>query len=96
MNSFPSLLLPWQPAGNTISRTRGAKTCTGGLPCWAAAHSPTPTRPPGSLATAVTIAIATTAAASALAAGLGEGAVSRDVLGGGGEYVPGRVEVLMR
>lgn len=68
----------------------------GGLPCWAAAHSPTPTRPPGSLATAVTIAIATTAAASALAAGVGEGAVSRDVLGGGGEYVPGKVEVLMR
>ena len=28
--------------------------------------------------------------------GVGEGAVSRDVLGGGGEYVPSRVEVLMR
>lgn len=51
MNSFPSLLLPWQPAGNTVSRAWGTQTWmgVGGCPAGLLPTRLPPPWPPGSL-----------------------------------------------
>lgn len=63
-----SLPLPWQPAGNTVSRAQGAQTCMGGAALLGCCPLSGP-HPAFSASLATAVAVVTTAAASALARG---------------------------